>query len=200
MTIKIESAIAELSNGLDGRMILPGDAGYDKARGVFAGGIDKRPGAIVRVKTAADVQRTVDAARDNDIELAVRSGGHSSAGHSTSEGGIVLDLREMNAIAIDADGHSVWVETGATAHQVTAATAGQGLVVGFGDTGSVGVGGITLGGGVGYLARKWGLTIDSLLAAEIVTADGLLLSADPDTNADLFWAIRGGGGNFGVVT
>jgi len=200
MTTRIESAMAELGNGLDGRVIRPGDADYDKARGVFAGGIDKRPGAIVRVKTAADVQRTVDAARDNDVELAVRSGGHSSAGHSTSEGGIVLDLRDMKAITIDADERAAWVETGATAAEVVAAAGKYGLVAGFGDTGSVGVGGITLGGGVGYLSRKWGLAIDSLLAAEIVTADGLMLSADAETNADLFWALRGGGGNFGVVT
>jgi FAD/FMN-containing dehydrogenase len=154
----------------------------------------------VRARTAADVQRTVDAARDHGIELAVRSGGHSYAGHSTSAGGIVLDLRDMNAVTVDAATRTAWVETGATSRDVTTATAPHGLVVGFGDTGSVGVGGITLGGGVGYLVRKWGLAIDSLLAAEIVTADGLLLSADPETNADLFWAIRGGGGNFGVVT
>lgn len=201
MTInKIENAIKTLSNELDGRLILSTDADYDKARTIVYGGPDKRPGAIVRVKTAADVQRTVNAAREQGIELAIRSGGHSNARHSTTDGGIVLDLREMNSITIDAETKSAWVETGATAAEVITASVAQGLAVGFGDTGSVGVGGITLGGGVGYLARKWGLTIDSLLAAEIVTADGLLLTAAPDTNADLFWAIRGGGGNFGVAT
>jgi len=201
MTIKdIENAIKTLGSELYGRLILPADADYDRARTIFSNGADKRPGVIVRVKTAGDVQRTIDVARDQAIELAVRSGGHSGAGHSTTEGGIVLDLREMNAVAIDADAKTAWVETGATAAQVTAAAAAHGLVVGFGDTGSVGVGGITLGGGVGYLVRKWGLAIDSLLAAEIVTADGLRLSANPDTNPDLFWAIRGGGGNFGVAT
>ena len=199
-TSAIQNAIETLSTGLDGRLILSTDADYDKARVVFVGGVDKRPGAIVRVKSAGDIQRTINAARDNGIELAIRSGGHSSAGHSTTEGGIVLDLREMKGIAIDAAAQTAWVETGATANEVIAATAEHGLVVGFGDTGSVGVGGITLGGGVGYLARKWGLAIDSLIAAEIVTADGRLLTADADTNADLFWAIRGGGGNYGVVT
>jgi FAD/FMN-containing dehydrogenase len=199
-TTSMENAIEALGNGLDGRLILPTDADYDQARTIVTNSADKRPGVIVRVRTAGDVQRTIDAARDQGIELAVRSGGHSGAGHSATEGGIVLDLREMNAVAIDAGARTAWVETGATAGQVVAATAAHGLVVGFGDTASVGVGGITLGGGVGYLVRKWGLAIDSLLAAEVVTADGLLLSADPETNADLFWAIRGGGGNFGVAT
>ena len=196
----IESAIKTLGNELDGRLILPTDADYDQARTIVSNSADKRPGVIVRVKTAGDVQRTINAARDRRIELAVRSGGHSGAGHSATEGGIVLDLRDMNAVAIDADAKTAWVETGATAGQLTTAAAAHGLVVGLGDTGSVGVGGITLGGGVGYLVRKWGLAIDSLLAAEIVTADGLRLTADPDTDADLFWAIRGGGGNFGVAT
>jgi FAD/FMN-containing dehydrogenase len=199
-TSSIENAITALGNGLEGRLILPTDADYDEARTIVANSADKRPGVIVRVGTAGDVQRTVNAARDQGIELAVRSGGHSGAGHSATEGGIMLDLRDMNAIAIDAGARTAWVETGATSGQVIAATAAHGLVVGFGDTASVGVGGITLGGGVGYLVRKWGLAIDSLLAAEIVTADGRLLSADPETNADLFWAIRGGGGNFGVAT
>jgi FAD/FMN-containing dehydrogenase len=200
MTIIIDNATSALRAGLDGRLILPGDADYDAARTIVANSADKRPGVIVRVKTARDVQRTIAAARAGDIELAVRSGGHSSAGHSTTEGGIVLDLRDMNAIAIDPATRTAWVETGATAGQVTAAAAAHGLAVGFGDTASVGVGGITLGGGVGYLARKWGLAIDSLLAAEIVTADGRLLCASLETNPDLFWAIRGGGGNFGVAT
>ena len=130
----------------------------------------------------------------------MRSGGHSDAGHSVSDGGIVLDLSDMRALQIDPEQRTAWVETGLTAGAVTTAVAAHGLAIGFGDTGSVGVGGITLGGGVGYLVRKYGLTIDSLLAAEIVTADGQLLRVDAETPPDLFWAIRGGGGNFGVVT
>jgi FAD/FMN-containing dehydrogenase len=183
-----------------GRVITPEDPTYDRASTVFYGGIDKRPAAIVRVSDAADVRRVIAAARNEGYELAVRSGGHSIAGHSTTDSGLVIDLREMSAIEVDANDRAAWVETGATALQVTEALARHGLVVGFGDSGSVGVGGITLAGGVGFLVRKLGLTIDSLLAAEVVTADGRHLRVDTEHHADLFWAIRGGGGNFGVVT
>jgi FAD/FMN-containing dehydrogenase len=196
----INTAITALKSGFSGTLILPSDAGYDTARTVMYGGNDKRPGAIARVKTAADVQRVVNVARDTGVEFANRSGGHSNAGHSTSEGGLVLDLRDMRAISVDPTSRTLTAETGATAIEVTKAALEHGLVVGFGDAGTVGISGITLGGGVGYLVRKWGLTIDSLLAAEIVTADGRLLTASATENPDLFWALRGGGGNFGVVT
>jgi FAD/FMN-containing dehydrogenase len=146
-----------------------------------------------------DVRRVIAVARDEGRELAIRSGGHSIAGHSTTNGGIVLDLRSMARIDIDATNRTAWAETGATALQVTEAAVEAGLVVGFGDSGSVGIGGITLAGGIGFLVRKPGLTIDSVLAAEIVTADGRLLSVDANHHPDLFWAVRGGG-NFGVVT
>jgi FAD/FMN-containing dehydrogenase len=139
-------------------------------------------------------------ARDAGLELAVRSGGHSAAGHSVSDGGIVLDLANMRALEIDAGQRTAWAETGLTAGEYTIAADAFGLATGFGDTGSVGIGGLTLGGGVGYLVRKHGLTIDNLLAAEIVTADGQLLRTDAKNHPDLFWAMRGGGGNFGVVT
>ena len=183
-----------------GRVITPEDPTYDQARTVFYGGIDKRPTAIVRVSDAADVRRVIAKARDEGYELAVRSGGHSIVGHSTTDGGVVIDLRGMSKIKVDPDARTAWVETGATAIQVTEALAEHGLVVGFGDSGSVGVGGITLGGGIGFLVRKLGLTIDSVLAAEVVTADGRHRRADEEHHSDLFWAIRGGGGNFGVVT
>ena len=196
----INTAITALKSGFSGTLILPSDAGYDTARTVMYGGNDKRPGAIARVKTAADVQRVVNVARDTGVEFAIRSGGHSNAGHSTSEGGLVLDLRDMRAISVDPTSRTLTAETGSTAIEVTKAALEHGLVVGFGDAGTVGISGITLGGGVGYLVRKWGLTIDSLLAAEIVTADGRLLTASATENPDLFWALRGGGGNFGVVT
>jgi FAD/FMN-containing dehydrogenase len=130
----------------------------------------------------------------------VRSGGHSLAGHSVSEGGIVLDLSDMKALDIDTDSRSAWAQSGLTAGEFTTAAGTHGLATGFGDAATVGIGGITLGGGVGLLSRKHGLTIDSLLAAEIVTADGELVHADENSHPDLFWAIRGGGGNFGVVT
>lgn len=192
--------ISSLRAAVKGWIITPDDAGYDKARSVHQGGIDRRPAAIVRVADAEDVSQVISFARDNGLELAVRSGGHSAAGHGVSEGGIVLDLSGMKALEIDVEGRTAWAETGLTAGEYTVAVAEYGLATGFGDTATVGIGGITLGGGVGYLVRKHGLTIDNLLAAEIVTADGRLLYVDAETHPDLFWAIRGGGGNFGVAT
>jgi FAD/FMN-containing dehydrogenase len=192
--------IDELRSQFRGRVIGPDDPDYDTARAVMYGGIDRHPAAIIRVADDDDVARAVLLARDTGVELAVRGGGHSVAGHSVSEGGIVLDLRDMQHVDIDVAGRTVWAESGLTARDVSLAAAEHGLAIGFGDTGSVGIGGITLGGGVGYLVRKHGLTIDSLLAADIVTADGQLLRVDAATHPDLFWAIRGGGGNFGVVT
>jgi FAD/FMN-containing dehydrogenase len=193
-------SIPQLRAALNGRVIAPGDPGYDQARTVFVGGFDQRPAVIVRVADAADVARVVALARETGLELAVRSGGHSGAGHSTTEGGIVLDLRDMKALDIDADRRTAWAEAGLTAGEYSVAAAAHGLATGFGDTGSVGIGGITLGGGIGYLVRKHGMTIDNLLAADLVTADGRLLRVDEQTHPDLFWAIRGGGGNFGVAT
>ena len=193
-------SIPQLRAVLKGRVISPDNAGYDEARAVFYGGIDCRPALIVRVADATDVSRVVALARESGLELAVRSGGHSVAGHSVSEGGIVLDLSEMKGLEIDVERRTTWAETGLTAGEYTAATGAHGLATGFGDTGSVGIGGITLGGGVGYLVRKHGLTIDDLLAAEVVSADGELLRVDAERHPDLFWAIRGGGGNFGVAT
>jgi len=181
-------------------VILPDKAGYDQARALFYGGFDRRPSAILRVADAADVARVVSLARETGSELAVRSGGHSVAGHSVSDGGLVLDLSDMRGLEFDLEQHTAWAETGLTAGEYTTAADAHGLVTGFGDTGSVGIGGLTLGGGVGYLVRKHGLTIDHLLTADIVTADGKLRRMDEDNEPDLFWAIRGGGGNFGVVT
>jgi FAD/FMN-containing dehydrogenase len=190
----------ELAAGLAGQIIAPDDASYDGARRVFLGTVDRRPAAIARVAHAADVARVVGFAREHGLELAVRSGGHSPAGHSVTEGGIVLDLSAMRGLQIDAERRVAWAETGLTAGDYTRAAGEHGLATGFGDTGSVGIGGITLAGGAGFLARKRGLTIDDLLAAEVVTAAGEVLRADAEHHPDLFWAIRGGGGNFGVVT
>jgi FAD/FMN-containing dehydrogenase len=192
--------VARLAADLRGRVVTPADADYDTVRRVVEGGTDLHPAAIARVIDADDVASVVRAARESGLELAIRSGGHSGAGHGTTEGGIVLDMRELNAIEIDADARTAWVGTGATAGAVTTALAGHGLAVGFGDTGSVGVGGITTGGGIGYLVRKHGMTIDAVRAAEIVTADGQLHAVDAEREPDLFWAIRGGGANVGVVT
>jgi FAD/FMN-containing dehydrogenase len=193
-------SIDQLREGLEGRVIIPGDSEYDEARTVVMGGIDRRPAAIVRVANAHDVAHVVNFARETGVELAVRSGGHSGAGHSTTEGGIVIDLRDLKEIDLDVGGRRVWAGAGLTAGEVAEAVTPHGLVIGFGDTASVGIGGLSTGGGVGYLVRRDGLTIDNLIAAEIVTADGQILTVDADNHPDLFWAIRGGGGNFGVVT
>ena len=193
-------AIDPLKGAVRGAVIEPGDEAYEEARLVMNRAVDCRPAVIVRAADAHDVVTVVNVARETGMELAVRSGGHSAAGHGTTDGGIVLDLSAMKGLEIDVAGRTVWAEAGLTAGEVTTATGEHGLAVGFGDTGSVGIGGITVGGGIGYLVRKFGLTIDSLLAAEIVTANGETLQVDADSHPDLFWAIRGGGGNFGVVT
>lgn len=196
----IPLSIPDVRAAVRGRVIAPGDRDYDKARTVFLGGIDRRPAVIVKVADASDVATVITLACRTGLELAVRSGGHSSVGHGVSEGGIVLDLSDMKALDIDVDGRTAWAETGLTALEYSAAVGAHGLATGFGDTGSVGIGGITLGGGVGYLVRKYGLTVDDLLAVDLVTADAQLLRVDADNHPDLFWAIRGGGGNFGVAT
>jgi FAD/FMN-containing dehydrogenase len=194
------TSLADFRARLKGEVILPGDAAYDEARTLFYGGFDRRPALIARPVDAADVAQVVLLARETGLALAVRSGGHSTAGHSVPDGGIMLDLKNMKALEIDPESRTAWAETGLTTGEYTTAVAAHGLATGFGDTGSVGIGGITLGGGVGYFVRKYGLTIDDLLAAEVVTADGQLRHVDAETHPDLFWAIRGGGGNFGVVT
>src|SRR5918993_1495822 len=185
-------SIPELRAVLNGRVISPEDAAYDTVRAVFYGARSRRPALIVRVADATDVSHVVSLARERGLELAVRSGGHSLAGHSTTDGGIVLDLSEMKGLEIDLPRRTAWAETGLTAGEYTAAAGAP--------RPATGIGGITLGGGVGFLVRKYGLTIDDLLAAEIVTAEGELLYVDAESHPDLFWAIRGGGGNFGVAT
>jgi FAD/FMN-containing dehydrogenase len=193
-------SITQLRAKVTGRVVGPADPAYDQARTIFYGGFDRRPSLIVQAADAADVSRGVALARETGLELAVRSGGHSLAGHSVLDGGIVLDLSAMHALDMDTEARSAWAQAGLTAGDYTTAAAAHGLATGFGDTGSVGIGGITLAGGIGYLVRKDGLTIDNLLAAEVVTADGQLLHVDDHSHPDLFWALRGGGGNFGVAT
>jgi hypothetical protein len=193
-------SIPQLRAFFDGRVIAPDDAAYDGARTPYYGGIDRRPAVIIRAVNETEVAQVVSLARETGLELAVRSGGHSIAGHCVTEGGIVLDLSQMRALQIDPEDRTAWVQSGLTTGEYSTAGWEHHLANGFGDSGSVGIGGITLGGGVGYLVRKHGLTIDSLLAADVVTADGRLLRVDADTEPDLFWAIRGGGGNLGVAT
>ena len=195
-----ELSIDRLRDAVKGAVIGPDDPDYDAMRSVIYGGIDPRPAVIVRVADAADIAAVIDVARETGLPLAVRSGGHSGAGHSTVDDGIVLDVRDLDDLEIDPISRTAWAGSGVTAMQYTAAAAEHKLATGFGDTGSVGLGGIVTGGGVGYLGRKHGLTIDDLLAAEIVTADGRLRMVDAEHEPDLFWAIRGAGANFGVVT
>lgn len=192
--------IPDLRSRVRGRVITPQDPEYNQARTVFYGGFDARPAVIVRAADAADIAHVVSLTRESGLELAVRSGGHSAVGHGVSDGGILLDLRDMRRLDIDVEKGTAWAETGLTAGEYTIAASAHGLATGFGDTASVGIGGITLGGGVGYLVRKHGMTIDHLLAAEMVLADGEFVHVDAESHPDLFWAIRGGGGNFGVAT
>lgn len=202
-TTTSSSAVPDLDplrTAFTGRVVEPDDPAYDAYRPIQLGGTDPRPAVIVRPVTDADVAAAVTFARDTGLPLAVRSGGHSGAGHGTVDGGLVIDLRDMTALDIDPDARTAWAESGLTAGAVTTAAAAHGLAIGFGDTGTVGISGIALGGGVGYLSRVQGLTIDNVLAADIVTADGELRRVDAENHPDLFWAIRGGGGNFGVVT
>src|SRR4051794_12447033 len=189
-----------MTEGVTGRVVTPEDPGYDEARAVFATHVDRRPALIVRVSGPDDIARLILHARETGCELAVRGGGHSPAGHGVCDGGIVIDLSALRAFEADIAVPPAWAGAGLTAGEYSAAAGAHGLATGFGDAGSVGIGGITLAGGIGFLVRKHGMTIDNLLAAEIVTADGRLQRADAKTRPELFWALRGGGGNFGVVT
>ena len=194
------SDISAFSAGITGTVIQPDDEGYDVARLVKNRNHDRYPALIVRAAGTADVIRTVLFARDAGLELAVRGGSHSLAGYGTSDGGIVLDLSAMKGLHIDPERRLAWAQAGLTAGEYTAAASAHGLATPFGDTGSVGISGLTLGGGIGWLVRKYGLAIDALVSVEIVTADGRVITASETEHSDLFWAVRGGGGNFGVVT
>jgi FAD/FMN-containing dehydrogenase len=189
-----------LRSALKGKLVLPGDAGYDAARAVYNAMIDKRPAAVVQCANVEDVVRTIKYARETGLPVAVRGGRHNGGGFATCDGGIVIDLGGLRSIEVDAPARTVRVEGGATWGEVDKATHEHGLAVPSGVVSTTGVGGLTLGGGHGYLTRKYGLTIDNLIAADLVLADGRKVTASANDNADLFWAIRGGGGNFGIVT
>jgi FAD/FMN-containing dehydrogenase len=195
-----ETAIQELRGKLRGELITPADPAYEAARKVHNGMIDRRPALIARCHDAADVMAGVGFAREHGLLLAVRGGAHNGPGLGTCDDGLVLDLSPMKGVRVDPAGKTVRVAGGATWGEVDHATHPFGLAVPSGFISTTGVGGLTLGGGIGYLARRYGLTIDNLLEVDLVLADGRLVTASPREHADLFWAVRGGGGNFGVVT
>ena len=192
--------VNELRSQLRGQLLEPGGIGYDEARKVYNGMIDRHPALIARCVDVADVMYSVNFARENGVALAVRGGGHSGPGLGMIDDGFVVDLSEMKGIKVDPATQTVRVEGGCVWGDVDHATHPFGLTVPSGFISSTGVGGLTLGGGSGYLTRKYGLTIDNLLGVDIVLADGQFVTASANENADLFWAVRGGGGNFGVVT
>ena len=194
------AAIADFAAGLAGRAILPEDPGYDLARSIWNAAIDRRPGLIVRCRGVADVIRAVRFARDNDLLVAVRGGGHNVAGRALCDDGIVIDLSDMRAVVVDPETATVRVQGGATLGDVDRETHLHGLAVPLGVVSKTGVAGLTLGGGVGWLVRKHGLSCDNVSCFELVTADGGVVSTSADEHPDLFWALRGGGGNFGIVT
>lgn len=195
-----ETAIQELASQMRGALLRSSDAGYEEACRVYNGMITKRPALIVRCVDVADVIAAVNFAREQKLTLAVRGGGHSGPGLGTCDDGLVIDLSRMKGIRVDPIGRTVRVEGGCTWDEVDHATHPFGLATPSGFISTTGVGGLTLGGGIGYLSRTHGLTIDNLLGVDVVLADGSFVTASAQEHADLFWAVRGGGGNFGVVT
>jgi FAD/FMN-containing dehydrogenase len=199
--IRLDEAVVQgLRAGVRGELILPGDANYEEACKVYNGMIDKRPALIVRGVDVADVILAVNFAREHGLQLAVRGGGHNGPGLGTVDDGLVVDLSNMNGVRVDPEQRTVRVEGGATWGKVDHATHPFGLATPSGFISTTGVGGLTLGGGIGYLSRTYGLTLDNLLSVDMVLADGSFVTASEDQHPDLFWAVRGGGGNFGVVT
>ena len=197
ITLRLADApddLTALSGTLRGTLVRPGDAAYETDRRVWNPAFRATPHALVRVADAADVATAIAYACRHGVEIAARSGGHSMAGHSTGDDVLVIDMRDLRGLHVDLDAGTAW------AGEVTGALGEHGMAVPFGDTGSVGIAGLTLGGGIGWLARKHGLAVDALEAVEIVTANGDVQVASASEHADLFWAVRGGGGNFGIVT
>jgi FAD/FMN-containing dehydrogenase len=200
LAVRKASAIEDLRRRITGEVVTPEDAGYEDARKVQILNYNRRPSAIVRAASTEDVAEAVRFAREQGISLAVRSGGHSIPGLSMVDGVVTIDLSGMKAVRVDPATRTARVEAGATSGDVAGPAHEHGLAITTGDTSSVGMGGLVTGGGIGLMARKFGLTIDNLISATVVTADGEIRTASTFENEDLFWAIRGGGGNFGIVT
>jgi FAD/FMN-containing dehydrogenase len=196
----VSLSTSALQSQLRGRVIGPEDSSYDTARKVYNAMIERRPKAIVEVADVADIMRCVRLARENQLPVAIRCGGHNACGLGVCDDGLVIDLRKMRSVRVDPGDRTVRVDAGCQWGDVDHATHPFGLAVPCGFISTTGVAGLTLGGGIGYLSRKYGLTIDNLIEADVVLADGRLVHASKEENPDLFWALRGGGGNFGVVT
>ncbi len=190
----------ELAASMRGHLVLPEDADFEEARAVYNANIDRRPAAVARCRDVADVVACVRFAKEHSVALAIRGGAHNAAGLGTWDDALVVDLSPMHSVTVDPAARTVRVDGGCTWADVDHATVPFGLAVPSGFLGSTGVGGLTLGGGMGYLTRRYGMTVDNLLGADVVLADGTLVRADAKQHPDLFWALRGGGGNFGVVT
>jgi len=195
-----EQDLAAFDDDLGGRLVLPDDEGYEEARNVWNGLVNRYPAVVARVESATDVARAVAFARENGLELSVRGGAHNQVGSAIADQGLVIDLGNMDGVHVDPEAQVARVEPGTRAEDVLAETQEYGLATPTGSAGDVGIPGSTLGGGIGWIRRKYGLGVDALRSVEIVTPDGERREASPERNEDLFWAIRGGGGNFGVVT
>lgn len=196
----MKPVMGNLSKELNVEIIRPTDDNYDEARKIYNGMIDKHPAYIAKCRNTEDVITAVNFAQKEGVEVSVRSGGHNGPGFALTDSGLVIDLSSMKGIQVDSENNTVCVEAGCTWGEVDRATHKHGMATVSGILSTTGVGGLTLGGGHGYLSRKYGLTIDNLISADVVLHDGTLVHADEQKNADLFWALRGGGGNFGVVT
>lgn len=198
-SLSVNANIAKLRAALHGELILPEDAAYESARRIFNGAIDRHPAVVIRCVDANDVQHAVEFGRQSNLDIAVRGGGHSFPGFSTCDGGLVIDLSPMKAVSVNIHDRSARAEPGVKLGGLIEATQVYGLGTNTGTASDTGIAGLTLGGGIGWLMGKYGLTCDSVRSFEVVTADGHLLQANKNENADLYWGLRGGGGNFGVV-
>jgi len=200
MKIQSNEKIETLKNNVKGQIVLPDDPNYNEVREIWNAMIDRRPAVIVQCAEADDVPHAISYARENGLEISIRGGGHNIAGSSLCDNGVVIDFSNMTTVSVDAQKRRAYVEPGATLGDFDKAIQAHGLATPVGINSTTGISGLTLGGGFGWLTRKYGMTIDNLVSAEMVTADGKKIHVSEDENTDLFWAIRGGGGNFGVIT
>ena len=200
MVTRLKEDTQELKGKVKGQVVLPGDPNYEEVRKIWNAMIDRRPAVIVRCAKADDVPHALDLARLNGLEVSIRGAGHNIAGNALCEGGLVIDLSTMKNVRVDAANRRAFVEPGATLADFDEAAQKHGLATPVGINSTTGISGLTLGGGFGWLTRKYGMTVDNLVSADVIIADGKKIRASENENADLFWAIRGGGGNFGVVT